>query len=102
MAKELSMLERNNQGKLARQYFIKCEQTLKEVMQNANLIDLNNLESVRKGLLIQAEKIALLQPKAEIYEQFIDSKELLNLRNAAKLFNIDKQSIFFKYLHKNH
>lgn len=31
MAKEIAMLERNQQGKLARQYFIKCEETLSQI-----------------------------------------------------------------------
>lgn len=31
MAKELAMLERNQQGKLARRYFIQCEKTLSEI-----------------------------------------------------------------------
>ncbi|WP_244261869.1 antA/AntB antirepressor family protein [Actinobacillus ureae] len=30
-AKEIAMLERNQQGKLARQYFIKCEETLSQI-----------------------------------------------------------------------
>lgn len=33
MAKEISMLQRNEKGKEARQYFIKCEKKLKEVVQ---------------------------------------------------------------------
>ncbi|WGE57667.1 antA/AntB antirepressor family protein [Actinobacillus equuli] len=35
MAKEIAMLERNAQGKLARQYFIQCEEKLAEIAPNA-------------------------------------------------------------------
>lgn len=46
MAKELSMLERNEQGKLARQYFIECEERLIKVSPEQHQIAVNNW---RKG-----------------------------------------------------
>ena len=46
MAKELSMLERNEQGKLARQYFIECEERLIRFSPEQHSLAVNNW---RKG-----------------------------------------------------
>ena len=47
MAKELSMLERNEQGKLARQYFIVCEERLAAVAPEQHQIAVNNWRKER-------------------------------------------------------
>ena len=47
MAKELSMLERNKQGKLARQYFIECEKRLAAIAPAQHQIAVNNWRKER-------------------------------------------------------
>lgn len=47
MAKELSMLERNEQGKLAHQYFIECEERLAAVAPEQHQIAVNNWRKER-------------------------------------------------------
>ena len=47
MAKELSMLERNEQGKLARQYFIECEKRLAAIAPAQHQIAVNNWRKER-------------------------------------------------------
>ncbi|MDP8040543.1 antA/AntB antirepressor family protein, partial [Pasteurella atlantica] len=46
MAKELAMVERNKQGKLARQYFIQCEEALSQIAPSV-------AEELRKQWLIE-------------------------------------------------
>ena len=43
VAKELSMVENNDKGKQARKYFIKCEEKLKEEMQNKELTEADRI-----------------------------------------------------------
>ncbi|MBX2842592.1 MAG: antA/AntB antirepressor family protein [Flammeovirgaceae bacterium] len=50
-AKEISMLQRSDKGKLARQYFIKAEETLSKLKANKRLEYWDKLQEVREELL---------------------------------------------------
>jgi anti-repressor protein len=64
MAKELSMVERTEKGKEARQYFIKCEEKLKEVL-TKQLSPMELLEMQYKVIKDHDEKLTILDDKVE-------------------------------------
>lgn len=78
MAKEISMIQRTEKGKTARQYFINCEKRLKEVKK---LSPMELMELQFKALKEQEEKIAQVENKVDKLEEDmplfqIDCKEI--------------------------
>ena len=78
MAKEISMIQRTEKGKIARQYFINCEKKLKEVKK---LSPMELMELQFKALKEQEEKIAQVENRVDKLEEDmplfqIDCKEI--------------------------
>ena len=78
IAKEISMIQRTEKGKEARQYFINCEKKLKEVKK---LSSMELMELQFKALKEQKEKIAQVENRVDKLEEDmplfqIDCKEI--------------------------
>lgn len=100
MAKEICMLQRNEKGKQARQYFLQLERewnSPEAVMARALRMAQEKLERVKainSNLTVQN---AIMQPKAEYFDGLCERESLTGIRDTAKLLGI-KQNDFVKWL----
>ena len=84
VAKELSMLARNEKGKQIRKYFIELEKAWnspEKIMARALQIANHQIETYKQQIEYQ-------KPKVEFYDQIIDSKDTIDIGSLAKTLNI--------------
>ena len=94
MAKQICMLQRSEQGKKYRQYLINLEKVW------------NTPEAVMSRALQLANKtLAIMQPKAVVYDELVDRSKTMNFRDmAAKLGFTQTEFMTIlkaKYIYKN-
>lgn len=100
MAKEISMLQRNEKGKQARQYFIQLEKNWNSpemVMSRALKMaetQIKQLSAINSRLTVEKQ---IMQPKAEYFDELVDRNLLTNFRETAKQLEV-KEKDFIKFL----
>ena len=100
MAKELCMLQRNDKGKQARQYFINLEKawnTPEAIMARALRLAEEKLNSVMATNSKLSVEVQIMQPKADYFDELVDRNLLTNFRETAKQLGI-KQNKFISFL----
>lgn len=78
MAKELSMIQRTEKGKQARQYFIACEKKLKEISNKDTMLPQDYLSAL-KALVKSEEEKALMQPQVEYYQNVLNPSTYIKM-----------------------
>lgn len=100
MAKELAMVERNDKGKQARQYFIDCERRAKAVQPEPMQL-LADPTALRQALLTYSERVmhleaanADMQPKVAAFSRIAEAEGSLCITSAAKHLQLQPKALF--------
>ena len=103
MAKEISMLQRNEKGKQARQYFIQLEKewnSPEKVMARALKIADKKIQCLEIENLQQKQMLAEFSPKASYYDVVLQTPDVVSATQIAKDYG--KSAIWLNnILHEN-
>lgn len=106
MAKEISMIQRNDLGKKFRTYFIECEKQLKQISIASYMISdpieraqkWIEEEKVRQKLALQIEQD---KPKIDRYEALMNTKNTYTVTQMAKCYGLSSAIKLNKLLNVN-
>lgn len=96
MAKEISMIQRNDKGKQARLYFIAIEteyNSPEKIMARALRIADETINTLKLETKIKDQQIAELSPKATYYDLVLQSKELITITAIAQDYGLTAQKL---------
>ena len=92
MAKELSMVERNEKGKQARQYFIEMEKVAKNQQKPTALIPQSFSEALMLAAQLQAEK-GRNAPKVAFVDHYVEVGTSKSFRETAKILKMPERAL---------